>query len=189
MPLVEDHPHAAHSPAVSSSGALSAPSCDHSASARPPMRAARRIAPLLLAVAAGLAAVAPGASAQNLDKLKGMVGGGKESAGEAAGGIGGALPSLGSMNIGSLGNATGVVEYCIKNNYLDGGASGIKDKLMGKLSGGDTKPSEDSGYLAGAKGLFNTSDGKSVDLSGGGLKEKFTKQVCEQVLKQAKNLL
>ena len=158
------------------------------ASARPPASPTanpmRRIAPLLLAAAASLAVIGPGASAQSLDQLKGLAGGG-----DKAGGAAGALPSLGSMNIGSLGNATGVVEYCIKNNYLDGGAGGIKDKLMGKLSGGGTKPSEDSGYLAGAKGLFNTSDGQSVDLSGGGLKQKFTKQVCEQVLKQAKNLL
>ncbi|MFT4100087.1 MAG: DUF2501 domain-containing protein [Burkholderiaceae bacterium] len=188
MHLVEDLAPAVHSPAVSPADVPSALSFGRPSAARPPRRAARRLAPLLLAVAAGLAAVAPGASAQNLDQLKGLVGGAKDGAAEASG-AGGALPSLGSMNIGSLGNATGVVEYCIKNNYLDGGASGIKDKLMGKLSGGDTKPSEDSGYQAGAKGLFNTSDGKSVDLSGGGLKEKFTKQVCEQVLKQAKNQL
>ena len=41
----------------------------------------------------------------------------------------------------------------------------------------------------GLQGLLNGSDGKSVDLSGGGLKEELTRKACDQVLKHAKSFL
>ena len=88
---------------------------------------------------------------------------------------------------GSLGNVAGVLEYCIKNNYLGGGsATSVKDSLMSKISG---SPSSDSGYTDGAKGLLNSSDGKKVDLSAAGLKEQVTKQVCDTILAQGKSML
>lgn len=130
--------------------------------------------------------------AQSLDSLKGMVGGGSSSEGGAAGGVASAL-GLGSSGSSSLGNATGIMSYCIKNNYLGGGdASSMKDKLMGKLTGGsETKAAENTDYTSGLKGILNTGEGKSVDLSslGGGMKEKITKQVCDKVLSQAKSFL
>jgi hypothetical protein len=116
--------------------------------------------------------------------------------GESAGSAGG-LGSLGdmgsglsgkSLTAGSTGNVAGVLQYCISNNYLGGeGASSVKDKLIGRLSGGSS--SADSGYKDGAKGLLKSSDGKQLDLSGGGLKAQATKQVCEKVLAQGKSLL
>ena len=143
------------------------------------------------------------ASAQWLDAVKGqMEGAGKSSStpgsatqsGSTQGGIlqglGNSLP-LSSLSPASAGNAAGVLEFCMKNNYLAGGdAQALKDQLMGKIGGGSTqKAKSDSGYLAGLQGLLNGSDGKSVDLSGGGLKEELTRKACDQVLKHAKSFL
>ncbi|MBL4951981.1 DUF2501 domain-containing protein, partial [Neobacillus sp. YIM B02564] len=47
----------------------------------------------------------------------------------------------------------------------------------------------DSGYADGEKGILNSSNGKQLDLSGGGLKDKITKQVCDTILSQAKSML
>lgn len=113
--------------------------------------------------------------------------------GQSAGSPGGGLADLGgalsgkSMMSGSTGNVAGVLQFCIRNNYLDGNAaSSVKDRLMGKLSG---KPSSDRGYNEGEKGILSGSDGKKLDLSGGGLKAKVTRQVCDQILAQGKSLL
>lgn len=112
------------------------------------------------------------AQAQSLDMLKGLAGGGG-----------------GSMASGSLGNAAGVIEYCLKNNYLSGGdASSVKDKLMGKLGGGD-KPAADPGYVAGSQGILTGSDGNKMDLTGGGLKQEVTRKACDFVLKQGKSMI
>jgi hypothetical protein len=145
------------------------------------------------------------AEAQGLDKLKGMMGGGSSS----------------SLSSATTGNAAGVLQFCLKNNYLgnDGGASTVKDKLLGKL-GGDSKaasndatanagggllgklgsggsPTNDPGYLSGASGILQTANGKKVDLNTGGdaggatvgIKEKLTRKVCDQVLKQGKSMV
>jgi len=144
-----------------------------------------------LAGAAALIAAqcyAGAASAQLLDAVKGQMGGSGQSG--AMQGLTGSLP-LSSLSPASAGNAAGVIEFCMKNNYLAGGdAQAMKDKLMGKISGGSTQQAKsDSGYLAGVQGMLNGSDGKSVDLSGGGLKEEPTKKACDQVLKHAKSFL
>lgn len=152
-----------------------------------------------LSVAAALIAAqcyAGAASAQWLDAVKGQMEGQGSStqSGTTQGGIlqglGNSL-SLSSLTPASAGNAAGVLEFCMKNNYLAGGdAQALKDKLMGKIGGGSTqKAKSDSGYLAGLQGLLNGSDGKSVDLSGGGLKEELTRKACDQVLKHAKSFL
>jgi hypothetical protein len=121
-----------------------------------------------------------------LDKAKGA-GAGASGGSSGLGGLGGALSGQ-SMTSGSTSNVAGILEFCIKNNYLKGGAaSGVKDALMGKLGGGSAK--SDSGYGDGAKGILNSAGGNKVDLSGGGLKEQVTKQVCDKVLSQAKSLL
>lgn len=143
------------------------------------------------------------AAAGQLDKLGGLMGG-----------------SGGSLTSGSMGNAAGVIQYCISNNYLggDSGASGVKDQLLGKLGAGDTtaasndassglmgklgkktsrtpvaQPTQDKGYLDGAKGLLRSGDGKTFDLAGaqgggagGDMKAQLTRKVCDAVLKQGK---
>lgn len=155
--------------------------------------------------------------AQDLGKLGSMIPGGG-----------------GSMTSGSMGNVAGLLQYCVKNNYLggDSGASGIQQQLMGKLGGGsgastaasnnDTSSgasdmlgqltgkkkakastdtatsaggaSSDPGYLNGAKGILQGSNGQSMDLNslGGGssdLKSQLTTKVCDTVLKQGKSFL
>ena len=104
-------------------------------------------------------------------------------------GIPGAAPGQ-SMISGSSGNIAGLLEFCIQNNYLSAGsAASVKDSLMSKLSGGSGTPSSDNGYSSGARGILSGSNGSRLDLSGGGLKEKVTKQVCDKVLAQGKSML
>ena len=93
------------------------------------------------------------------------------------------------MAPGSLGNPAGVIEYCLKNNYLsaDGATTAVKDQLMGKIPGG--KPASDPGYVDGAQGILTGTDGKKMDLTGGGLKQEVTRKACDFVLKQAKGML
>ena len=146
------------------------------------------------AVAASLlvAALFPVASAHAqlgdlLDKAKGAGAGASSGGSGALGGLGGALSGQ-SITAGSTGNVAGILEFCIKNNYLKGNAaSGVKDALMGKLGGKSAK--SDSGYGEGAKGILNSAGGNKVDLGGGGLKAEVTRQVCDKVLSQAKSLL
>ncbi|BAN26690.1 DUF2501 domain-containing protein [Caballeronia insecticola] len=111
--------------------------------------------------------------------------------GDSAGGGLGSLSgltggSLSSLTSSSTSNVAGVLEFCIKNNYLGGGASSVKDGLMSKLGG---SASSDGGYTDGSKGILDSGGGNKVDLSGGGLKEQVTKQVCDKILAQGKSLL
>ena len=90
--------------------------------------------------------------------------------------------------LGESGNAAGVVEYCMKNNFLGSDAGGVKDQLMSKVSGGGEKDKTD--YADGAKGLLKTGDGKSVDIGQlGSMKQSVTKNACASVLDHAKSLL
>lgn len=122
------------------------------------------------------------ATAQDLGALKDIAGG--EST---------------SFLSGNTGNVAGIVEFCVKNNYLSGDAAGgIKDKLLGKLGGADQSAEDKAGYEDGAMGLLKTSDGETVDLAdagaaggvdAGSLKAKVTEKACSAVLDQAKSLL
>ncbi len=157
-------------------------------------RRPRRLVVMAL-TSAVLMGLAPLSRAQLGDVLKNPMGGGgaggaAESAAGALGGMGGGL-SLQSLSSGSMGNVAGLLDFCIKNNYLGaggGGAASVKDKLMDKL-GGPSKVSTDSGFASGARGILQDSHGKTLDLSGSGLKAKATEQVCEKILSQGKSLL
>lgn len=112
---------------------------------------------------------------------------GGSSALDKLGGMGSAL-SGSAMTSGSLGNVAGLLQFCIKNNYLSGdSAAAVQNALMGKLPGGAS--TSDNGYTSGASGLLSGSNGGQMDLSGGGLKEQITKKVCDQVLAQGKSML
>lgn len=108
--------------------------------------------------------------------------------------LGGMMPGS-SMQSGSMGNVAGLLQYCVKNNYLGGasGASGIQNQLLGKMGGhSNAAPTSDPGYMSGAKGILQGGNGKSMDLSsvGGGssdMKSKITSKVCDSVLKQGKS--
>ena len=128
-----------------------------------------------LAILSGVIAafgICASAGAQ-LGDLKGLAGGGDMS----------------SLASGSAGNAAGIVEYCLKNNFLGGdAASSVKDRLMGKVTGGSDNDKAD--YADGAKGLVKTGDGKSVDIGKlGEMKKSVTKKACESVLDHAKSFL
>jgi hypothetical protein len=111
------------------------------------------------------------------------------TSGNAPGNLGG-LGSLSgsSLTSNSLGNVTGLLQYCIKNNYLSASSAGnVKNSLLSKLPGGEN--TTDSGYTQGSNGILTSGNGSQLDLSGGGLKEAATRQVCDQILSQAKSML
>jgi hypothetical protein len=139
-----------------------------------------------VAVFGVLASIAP-ANAQVEDLLKHGQGSGATSGGLGKlGGMGSAL-SGGSLASGSTGNVAGLLEFCMKNNFLSGqDASAVKDKLMGKLGG---TPAHDSGYAEGTQGVLKSGSGGQLDLSSSGLKEQATRQICDKVLAQAKSML
>jgi hypothetical protein len=117
-------------------------------------------------------------------------GGNGGSAGNALGNIGNLGSSLSGASVtsNSLGNVTGVLSYCIKNNYLNAdSASGVKNSLLSKLPGGAN--TTDSGYQQGSNGILTAGNGSQINLSGGGLKEAATRQVCDKILTQAKSML
>jgi hypothetical protein len=130
-----------------------------------------------------LAAALPAASAwAQLDHLMGKGGHGLDLKGMAG-------MASSPMASGSMGNVTGLLQYCIGNNYLSGdSAASVKDQLLGKLPGGEQN--EDPGYTDGQKGVLHGSNGNLMDLSGGGgLTADVTKKACDVVLAQGKSFL
>ena len=115
---------------------------------------------------------------------------GAQSLGNLGGKLGGVLSGGGES--GSMGNVAGILQYCVKNNYLggDSGAAGVASKLLGKTEGGTSN----SDYSSGADGILKGKDGSTTNLSsiGGGnsdLKSKLTTKACDVVLKQGKSFL
>lgn len=133
----------------------------------------------ILAVIAALPVVTAHAQLEGLMNK----GGGSSNLKDLAGGLGGH-----SLTSGSIGNVAGLLQFCMQNNYLSGdAATGVKDKLLGKLPGG--QPTADPGYTEGSQGTLHSTDGKKLDLSGEGLKAEAAKKVCDTVLAQGKSLL
>ena len=144
------------------------------------------------AITAALVAVwlpSPAAHAQLSDLLKQASGGPSRGFGLSApggsGSLGGMLSGGGtSLAPGSAGNVAGLLQYCIKNNYLAAnGASPVQAALMDRLGG---NPSSVPGFTSGASGIVQAGNGKTLHLSGDDLKQGVTKQVCNRVLSQAK---
>ena len=136
-----------------------------------------------------IAALLPGAAHAQLGELiKGATQGNNQGGTGSLGSIGslGGVSSLGSLTSGSAGNVAGVLEFCMKNNYLGGAtdAASIKDKLLSKLGG---TPASNPGYTDGTKGILTASDGNKFDL--GSIKSQITKQACDKILSQGKSLL
>ena len=126
------------------------------------------------------------ARAQLMDQLKGAMGSEKGGSGGALGGLGGGVPSVDKA---SPGNTAGVLQYCIKNNYVSGAsASSVKDSIVSKVTGSG-QGTHDSGFQSGDKGLLQTGNGQSFSLGGSGAKEQVTRKVCDLVLQHAKSLL
>jgi len=142
-----------------------------------------------------LALLAAGASANAesklLDQLKNQMGGGtatsagnsgSSGAGGLAENLGFSMPAIGNSTVG---NAAGVLQYCIKNNYLGGGdAASVKDKLLAKITG---QKQQQSGFASGAKGLLKGGDGQTLNFKL--LSSKVKEKGCDYVLKNATRLL
>lgn len=133
-----------------------------------------------------LALLAAGASAQAndlLDQLKDQASAaaGSQGGGSALGNLGFKMPAIGSSTIG---NAAGVLQYCIKNNYLGGDAASVKDKLLAKITG---QKQQETGFANGAKGLLKGGNGKSLNFKM--LSSKVKEKACDYVLKNATSLI
>ncbi|MBU1360974.1 MAG: DUF2501 domain-containing protein [Gammaproteobacteria bacterium] len=150
-------------------------------------------------VALAIVSTAPMASAQNqmMDALKSRLQGDSQQAapansGQSQGGGGAAAAALAGMGISmpamgssTAGNAAGVLQYCVKNNYLSADAAGgIKDKLMGMVTGNKT---QQTGFNSGSNGVLQGTDGKSLNLKSIGSKLKT--KACDYVLSNAKSLV
>jgi hypothetical protein len=124
------------------------------------------------------------ARAQLLDQLKGITGSGHE--GGALPGLGGGLPSVDQA---SPSNTAGVLQYCVRNNYLSGsGASAAGNSIVSKMTGSG-HATDDSGFKAGNSGMLQTGNGQGYSLGGSGMKAQVTHKVCDLVLQHAKSLL
>ena len=130
-----------------------------------------------------LAQLAPPARGQSLNGLSDALGGGKS--GTAALGALGGVPAVDQA---SPGNLAGVLQYCVKNNYLGGADGAAGSSLVGKFTGSG-QGSKDSGFTTGSNGLLDTGGGETFGLGGSGLQAKITDQVCDLVLKHAQSLL
>jgi hypothetical protein len=130
----------------------------------------------IASLAAGFAlAFAASAAAQNLGALK-----------DVAGGL-----DPGALASGSVGNAAGIIQYCMANNFLEGEAvSSVKDNLVTKL-GGAENAEKDSGYAAGVQGKLIGGDGKTTNFDdfGGSLESELKRKACSAVFDHAKSLL
>lgn len=124
--------------------------------------------------------VASGATAQ-LSGLSGLAGGSKGLGG--LGGLTGGMPNLGSVG---MGNATGVLSYCVKNKLLRQQQT-IAGGVLGKLTGKEPAVESTPGFLDGQKGLLNQGGGNTLSLDSlpSGIKAK----ACDMVLSKAQSFL
>ncbi|KQU84344.1 hypothetical protein ASC78_11000 [Variovorax sp. Root318D1] len=106
----------------------------------------------------------------------------KDQAGSSLGeNLGFQMPAIGSSTIGS---AAGVLQYCVKNNYLGGDAASVKDKLLAKITG---QKQQEKNFESGAKGLLKGGDGKTLNVKM--LSSKLKVKACDYVLKNASSLI
>jgi len=132
--------------------------------------------PIMAALAAAiLAGAGASAGAVDLGSLKSLAGD----------------TDLSSAASGSMGNAAGIIEFCVRNNYLGGdAATTVKEGLMAKLGASPEPEQQDADFADGAKGLLKTGDGGQVDLAQfGDMKKSLTEKACASVLDHAKSLL
>ena len=143
---------------------------------------------LALVAALPLAAALSGAPA-HAQGFGGLTGGsGSGELGKAAG-----LLSGGGLNVPSVSslapsNVTGLLSYCVQNNYLQGNSPTTLLSSLKQKAGLDTSSSQ---YSNGQNGILDTGNGNTFSLSSltGNLKQKVSTKVCNAVLKQGKSLL
>ena len=156
-----------------------------------PASVLRRICIGLVLIGACGTLLLPGtpARAQLLNRLQNSMGSGQGPGSGGLGSLGGLGGGVPSVNNASPTNLAGIIQYCIRNNYLSGGgASSVKDSLLGKVTG-SRQGATDSGFSSGNRGLLETGQGQSFGLGGGGIKSQVTRKVCDLVLQRAKSML
>ena len=93
-----------------------------------------------------------------------------------------------SLSAGTMTNAAGVLQYCMKNNLVDNNVSSMKEQLLGKLGLQDTqKQQQSTDYQQGLLGLLNTGNNQQVNLKSLGetqLGKQVKTKACNLVLKQ-----
>lgn len=129
----------------------------------------------LISIVLIAASVSASAQSDLLGKLKDQAG---SSLGEN---LGFKMPAIGSSTVGS---AAGVLQYCVKNNYLGGDAASVKDKLLAKITG---QKQQEKNFESGAKGLLKGGDGKTLNFKI--LSSKMKEKACDYVLKNATSLI
>jgi hypothetical protein len=89
-----------------------------------------------------------------------------------------------------MGNAAGILQYCVQNNYLgNSDAVPVRDQLMSKLAANSGQPAESNpDYVNGTNGILSGSSGQTLDLSTAGLKAAAAKHLCGKILDQAKSM-
>jgi hypothetical protein len=144
-----------------------------------------RTIPIALSAVFLLAGVAQAGLLDSVDKALGSSAN-KNTASDS----GSLLDSLAIPSLQSAGpaNVTGVLQYCINNNYLGGGSTGITGKLT-SLLGGQEKTAASPDYQSGLKGILGGNSGEQLDLGSGDLKGKIVESVCDKVLEYGKSLL
>jgi len=92
----------------------------------------------------------------------------------------------------SMTNATGVMEYCIRNKVVNN-VNGLTDRLQSKLGlTSSTKKSKETSYQQGIAGLLNTGSNQKLDLNALGeteLGKQLKTKACNVVLDQGKSYL
>jgi hypothetical protein len=98
-----------------------------------------------------------------------------------------------SLSAGTMTNAAGVLQYCVKNNIVDNNVSSVKDQLLGKLGLADAqKQQETTDYKQGLMGLLNTGNNQQVNLKALGdtpMGKKVKTKACDLVLKQGRQFI
>jgi hypothetical protein len=93
--------------------------------------------------------------------------------------MGQALPSVSSAGTA---NTTGVLSYCVKNNYIKGDAA---TSALSSLTGKSVVQSS-SAFSAGQQGQLETGNGSMVSMSG--LQEQAKSKLCDMVLQHAQSM-
>jgi hypothetical protein len=88
-----------------------------------------------------------------------------------------ALPNVSSITVG---NAAGVLQYCMKNNLVSTSSAGAVLDGLGKTP----NLTKSSDYAAGQSGRILTGQGEGTSIAG--LQPYLKSQACSRVLEQAK---
>lgn len=127
-----------------------------------------------------------GTSAAGLGALGGAA---ALASGSALGGNAALLQGLGlgKLTSGAAGNAAGVLEYCVKNNYLQkANIDTVKNSLLDKAGINAKEPETDASYQNGLQGMLK-GDASTLDLSS--VQDDVKEKACEYVLDNASSIL